>query len=507
MFLKVKRFKHIEDLLAEANLIRIGSGEPDADTGTDTSQYKQTAEDLRQWDIFLDSMIDKVINADAWKEEDIIKSKSNVEEYLDYCKKRLSRITELIKETLTKKGPDHKKTLKSLTDQHTAIAKRISLLDELYTKIKVRESQQIKQIAEEISAKIKAAQDALKDSYMIIIQDAAKQNQNNLTDLTTASTQQQKEEAATEILSDWVIIEEVTEDFTDEDKDELNRAKTYTEDKIKEEIGEERLTALKSERPYTREELKVLERIIKLKYTDFTTEKELTDEIKQIRAKINALQGQSKEDTIRELTKLLDMAEISLLAKLKNKEIELNRTKGIHFDLNKRLKLYERVSIPVTGKQIADDTALMKFRKGLTSLMDLLLGSAARPMTPAGEAFANFGAMVHKIYAKTLNKTAKVVGKALKGREGEMKGDALSRLFIPDTSVVDDKPAAAFEEAGSAPGVAIQVPGSIGGMGAIVAPTATTLGSGDNFNPVKKKKKKKTTHILEFADFLKNNNL
>ena len=100
MFLKVKRFKHIEDLLAEANLIRIGSGEPDVDTGTDTSQYKQTAEDLRQWDIFLDSMIDKAINADAWKEEDIVKSKSNVEEYLDYCKKRLIRITELIKETL-----------------------------------------------------------------------------------------------------------------------------------------------------------------------------------------------------------------------------------------------------------------------------------------------------------------------------------------------------------------------------------------------------------------------
>ena len=64
MFLKVKRFKHIEDLLTEANLIQIGSGEPNTDTGTDISQYKQTAEDLRQWDIFLDSMIDKAINAD-----------------------------------------------------------------------------------------------------------------------------------------------------------------------------------------------------------------------------------------------------------------------------------------------------------------------------------------------------------------------------------------------------------------------------------------------------------
>jgi hypothetical protein len=142
--------------------------------------------------------------------------------------------------------------------------------------------------------------------------------------------------------------------------------------------------------------------------------------------------------------------------------------------------------------------------------MDLLFSSSVGPTTPAGEAFAGFGEQVHKIYALTLNKSAKVIGKTLKGREGEMKADALSRLFIPGTEVLN-KDTAVKEEGGApaggvAPGVSPQVPGSIGGMGPIKAPTATSFGSGDNFNPTKTKKKKKHSMILGFADFVRENN-
>jgi hypothetical protein len=38
-------------------------------------------------------------------------------------------------------------------------------------------------------------------------------------------------------------------------------------------------------------------------------------------------------------------------------------------------------------------------------------------------------------------------------------------------------------------------------MGPITPPTQTTLGSGDDFNPKKKKKR-----IMEFSEFLKNKN-
>lgn len=508
MFLKVKRFKHLEDLLAEANLIQIGSGEPDVDS----SEYTQEQIDaLMQMDKFLDDLVDQVIKVDSWKDEDIIKSKQNVENYLKYCKNRLDRISRSIKEELAKDNASNHDLIKSLANQQSQIAKRISVLDDMYDKLREKEDAQIKQVAEDISRKIEDVQKSLESSYLVIITGAGQANQRNLDKIQTAETVEEKEEIAEEIISDWVIIDEITEDFPEEDKAEFERAKNYTEGKVKEEIGEERFKTISGQSSgFTREEATILRRILELNIGNFQTEKDLETELNNIDIKINGLKGQTKlrkashPETIKYLEDLLTQAKIALREKVRSKSIQLDRTKGIHFDFNKKLKLYERVALPVTGKQIADDSRIMKFRRGLSSLMDLLLGPDNTPMTPAGQAFANFGSLVHNIYAKTLNKTAKVVGKALKGREGEMKGDAISRMFIPGPSVLDTKKEAAFEEAG-APGVSPQVPGSIGSMGPITPPTATTLGSGDNFNPMKKKKKK-ATHILEFSDFLKQNN-
>jgi hypothetical protein len=81
-----------------------------------------------------------------------------------------------------------------------------------------------------------------------------------------------------------------------------------------------------------------------------------------------------------------------------------------------------------------------------------------------------------------------------------MKADALSRLFIPNTSVLDATTKSMMEDM-AAPGVSPQVPGSIGGMGDPVAPTPTSLGSGDNFGPRKTKVNKKKK-VLEFSDFV-----
>ena len=53
-----------------------------------------------------------------------------------------------------------------------------------------------------------------------------------------------------------------------------------------------------------------------------------------------------------------------------------------------------------------------------------------------------------------------------------------------------------------APGVAFQTPASIGGSGNPVAPTLTSLGSGDNFQPAKSKKSNK--NIVDFKTFYKN---
>jgi len=56
------------------------------------------------------------------------------------------------------------------------------------------------------------------------------------------------------------------------------------------------------------------------------------------------------------------------------------------------------------------------------------------------------------------------------------------------------------DEDSVSPGASPQVPGSISGMGNPVAPTPTSIGSGDNFNP-SQKRKKKGKKILEFSEF------
>ena len=191
MFLKVKRFKHLEDLLAEANLIQIGSGEPDVDA-SEYSQEQLNA--LKKMDEFLDTLIDQAIKVEAWKEDDIIKSKQHVENYLKYCKNRLERISRLIKDEFAKGGTAHNDLLKSLAKQQAQIAKRISVLDDMYDKLKAREDAQVKQVAEDISRKIEDVQRSLETSYLVIITGAGKANQINLDKIQRAETVEDKEE-------------------------------------------------------------------------------------------------------------------------------------------------------------------------------------------------------------------------------------------------------------------------------------------------------------------------
>jgi hypothetical protein len=173
--------------------------------------------------------------------------------------------------------------------------------------------------------------------------------------------------------------------------------------------------------------------------------------------------------------------------------------KGIHYTFNISLPLFKTVMLPVTGKQIADNTFIAKAKQKFIEITKALLGDDTGPKSDLAQAMYNLGSSFSKAYSFALNRTAKMIGKAVGGREGEIKADAVSRMFMPTTEYLDkiDKVA---EEA-VAPGVAMQVPASIGGMGPIVAPTRTSLGSGDDFSPKKKKKR-----IMEFSEFLKNKN-
>jgi hypothetical protein len=511
-FLKVRRLKQIEDLIFEANLIVRGQESvPSTETGMEETGSMSDA--LKAFDEYLDKFLDRAIDPEYFKNEEVKKGQQIVIAYLEYCKKRLARITEQLIATI-RGGSASATEIKRLNDAKINIIKKISLLDDIYESLKLREEEEIQKLADEVTSKIKEVNQAIFDSYMGMMEEVGKKNREDLQKIQASTDTTEKSEIAKSVVSTWAAVEEISAEMPEPQREAIQSMQTQTYTMVENEIGAERFQDIRQDSSMSREEIVLLERILRLGYTVFTTEEELEREFKAIRAKINALHGstgkhiESKPETIKYMTELVDEAYAVAKKKLQDKSIDLNQAKGIHFDFNTKLKLHEVVDLPVTGKQIADASKIMKLRKAMDSILDFLFGGHPDlPLTPAGQAWANFGKRVFTAYARTLNTAAKAVGKVLKGREGEMKADALSRMFIisPDTFLKDDNKGsrqATFEEA-VAPGVSPQVPGSIGGMGNPVAPTPTSLGSGDNFNPKKRKKSsKKDNRVLEFNEFV-----
>lgn len=511
-FLKVRKLKQIEDLIFEANLIVRGQGSvPSTEAGVE--EFDSTDDALKAFDSYLDKFLDRAIDPEYFKNEEVKKGQQIVIAYLEYCKKRLSRLTEQLIAAV-RGGSTSATEIKRLNDAKLNLIKKISLLDDIYESLKLREEAEIQKLADDVTQKIKEVNQAIFDSYMEIMEEIGKKNREDLQRIAASTDTTEKSEIAKAVVSTWTAVEEISAEMPEPQREALQNMRTQTYTMVENEVGAERFNDIRQDSSLSREEVVLLERIVQLGYTIFTTEEELEREFKAIRIKLNALHGntgrhtESKPETIKYMTELVDEAYSVAKQKLQDKSIDLNRAKGIHFDFNTKLKLHEIVNLPVNGKQIADASKIMKLRKAMDSILDFLFGGQPdSPMTPAGQAWANFGKRVFTLYAKTLNTTAKAVGKVLKGREGEMKADALSRMFIisPDTFLKDTNKGsneATFEDA-VAPGVSPQVPGSIGGMGNPVAPTPTSIGSGDNFNPQKRtKRSKKDKRVLEFKEFV-----
>ena len=320
-----------------------------------------------------------------------------------------------------------------------------------------------------------------------------------------AQNQEEKEEAAKEVFSNLEAAELLAEEMPDEVSAGIEDATATYTSQISSELGNDVTADIKAGVYVNKNVASLIRRIFEFQNTNWTNENDILMEANKLRTSVNGFPDVSTEAK-EYLLRLIDQIQVTLIEKAKNKQFDTKRYKGIHYDFNKKLPIYERTPLPVNGKQIADETKLMKFRKAAQSLMDLIAGEGGSPITAAGLAFKRTGKWAHAIYAKALNGAAKIIGKAVNGREGEMKADAFSRLFIIDTSVVDEPKDKQVTEDGVAPGVSPQVPGSIGGMGAITPPTETSFGSGDNFGIQKKGKKKKYGVVLGFADFIKEQN-
>ncbi len=515
MFLNVKRLSIFEKLILETDLIQIGSGIADLLAKASTLNKEKQGDDKKLGiGELINNLLDGLFRLDEaarnakLSDQSFINTfnnpdtKSLIDIYFEYCEDRLAILRKELLDEVSK--PDFNEVKANKISQKMKIfAARIEMLDLIYSKISESD------LSTSIKDKIKKIQEDLLNAHSVMITVPAKRTQEAYSKYQAAQTDEEKTEAATQILSNIEAAEQMTEDMPPEIVTGIKDAGEEYKAKIENDLGKETLANILAGVHINKNVASLIRRIFQFQYTMWANEDDINREANALKVSINGFPDVS-EDAKEYLRRLVENIQAELLNKAKSKEFDTKKYKGIHYDFNKKLPLYERTPLPVSGKQIADDSKLMKFRKASQELMGLFFGGGSGPSDAQGQAFHNTGKYLHTIYAKSLNGLGKVIGKAIGGREGEMKADAYTRMFILDTSVVDQAKTKQVSEDGgvSAPGVAVQTPGSIGSMGPITPPTQTSLGSGDNFGPKinHKKKKTKSSGILGFADFIKEQN-
>jgi hypothetical protein len=426
-----------------------------------------------------------------------------LEGYFAYLQERIKVFREELMKALNE-VPVNEAKVGQITDKITKFVCRVRVIELIYQNKASKKKSGEQDFSEEINKKVSEINDELYNLYSLMVIIPADKTKQSYAKFQGAQNQEEKEEAAKEVFSNLEAAEILAAEMPEEVSAGIEDATdTYTS-QISSELGNDVTADIKAGVYVNKNVASLIRRIFEFQHTNWTNENDILMEANKLRTSVNGFPDVSTEAK-EYLLRLIDQIQVSLIERSKNKQFDTKKYKGIHYDFNKKLPLYERTSLPVNGKQIADETKLMKFRKAAQSLMDLIFGGEKTGGVTA-QAFERTGKWAHAIYAKTLNGAAKVIGKAVKGREGEMKADAFSRLFIFDTSVVDEPKTKQVSEDGVAPGVSPQVPGSIGGMGAITPPTETSFGSGDNFGIQKKGKKKKYGVVLGFADFIKEQN-
>ena len=499
MFIKVKRFQHLESLILEAKAIELTT---QFDAAVADFAANAAAPDYTKFDNLIVSMLDlQIENHQAFINkfgED--RAANLITGYLGYCNSRITGINQTIVKEYASAVPDLEEIRKNQEDL-VGMYGRIGKLTAIYDELKIR-NYNIQTLAG-ITQKIEAVTKTIADSMNSILDGIGITIKKTQTDMANAVSEEEKLRFAKLTFSKFNTLLQYSKALPAQYQQGLNSARAAAGRNVQhatglntsEEIDAKLATAINSA-------VKIEMRIARLATTNWKTVEELELEFKQIESLINGLTrtaSESKKDDYMDALKL--EADI-VREKLKDKSLDLDKTKGIHFDFNIKLRLYEKTVLPVTGQQIADNSKIMKFRKGLASFLSFFSIGAAKPMDKGEQAFYDLGKAIHDTYSKVLNTSAKFIGKALGGKEGQLKADAISRMFIPDSKVLDKKPVAEELGAGSAPGLSVQVPGSIGSMGPITPPTPTTFGSGDNFSPKKKKSKSK---ILGFSEYLKEN--
>jgi hypothetical protein len=494
MRLKVTRLAKYEDLLLEADIIRVGNdlAQVSGSDGDSTSQKQDKYDKIDKWiDDLIDGDVQRYLNNEnfinAFTADQVI---STMNDYLEYCKIRIgiakTKLAEALKSMV--QNPDY---IKSLNLDIAKISDRIDTLNLIYSRAKSEKSAQV-------ISKLSSIREDIFAYYYSPILVKSEEVKNKLVVIKKSDDEAEKINAAAAVIEDVQILEEITEEYPEEVKVGVTDASKKIEDEVAKEIGQDKLEEIKSGRKANIHFTKIVQDILEYEQL-YSTEAEIKETARLLKMVRIGQNENLDEDSKAYLTSWVTQIEENLLKKAQDKSIKIDMNKGIHYDFNIKLPLFQTVMLPVSGKQIADASFLGRARKKASDLLNTIFTPTNQ--TAGYRAAEEIGKGFSTIYSIGLNKLAKTIGKAVKGREGEMKADAISRLMMPTTEYLDKYTAKAKANEEVGPGVAFQVPGSIGSMGPITPPTQASLGSGDNFNPKKKKKR-----IMEFAEFWKNKN-
>lgn len=514
MFIRVKRLSVIEDLLLEAENIQNDGNFNELINLAKASSEENDSQDKININDYLDKLFDRIILMGDGEFEKRLddpnfitlftrpEMKDLFDKYFEYLKTRVLKYQEDLKAALAKPEVNEAE-INNINRTILRFAARLEVIEKIYEKIASATTKP--KFVDDLLNEIDQIKDELIKGYELPIITTAERVKQSYDAFTKAETEEDQKEKAKEVFTIIQTVKGSTIEYPEEVSKGLDDVENYYKKQVEAKLGEETVNDIWGGIHVNKNVASLIRRIFEFQYTVWTNEDDIRREANALRTSVNGFNDVSDEAKAY-LYRLIDQIQENLIRRAKSKEFDTKKYKGIHYDFNKKMPLYQRTLLPVTGKQIADDTRLMKFRKASQAFMELFFGETSLSDVQS-RSFAATGKWVNTLYSKALNKTAKVVGKAVKGREGEMKADAISRLFILDTSVVDEPKKPLISEDGAAPGVSPQVPSSIGGMGPIVPPTSTTLGSGDNFGPkITKRKKNESGRVLDFAKFVKEQN-
>ena len=531
------KFKHIhilEQLLLESDLIIIGNEISDIIAFAKGNSQKE--EDImKKVDEFLSRLIENDILNKAKTDPNVLQQLSQSflnKEWVDILNKYIDFVSQVLKfetdalDTMIKNGDDVELQLERIR----AYKGRLAIIWEAYHTIE--ESNW----TEEVNSLL----DKIKISFTDQKKNEAEVSKNLITgakekmDSTTAESEDFKK-----TVDDTVKVAYIISDFSNKDEDKKKPEPDVIDvewEEVKDEMDKDvedfrqstddfnKRTGGKAETITKRDviirnaieelrnwtDLNTLEsQFVKVRIMIMTDERGEIDPFTKRRRAVAQLDDSAKRQYIVEAVEAYLEAR-ARLGKYKT-DLDLKRYKGVAYSPEISLPLFERTKIAITSKQMLDSSRINYLLKIGTYLGSILaktewLGDEQKNLA---ELIGNFRKATLPIIGRTISRTAKKTG----GKEAQLKAEKWTRFLFTSAESGLDAPQSKIKGAtkvGSgqvkedavAPGVAFQTPASIGGSGNPIAPTPTSLGSGDNFQPAKSKKSNK--NIVDFKTFYKN---